>query len=62
MIMFSIYRQNHTTMDHLFVGQIVHTKSISEFEIFVDGFVAVQDGEVHIYIVKKRLYIYYIFF
>lgn len=61
--MFSIYRQNHTTMDHLFVGQIVHTKSISEFEIFVDGFVAVQDGEVHIYIVKKKwLYIYYIFF
>lgn len=33
-------------MDHLFVGQIVHTKSISDFEIFTDGFVAVQDGGV----------------
>lgn len=33
-------------MDHLFVGQIVHSKSLSDLEIFTHGFLAVQDGEV----------------
>lgn len=33
-------------MDHLFVGQIVHTKSFTDFEIITDGFIAVQNGKV----------------
>lgn len=33
-------------MDHLFVGQIIHSKAIDEFEIFTHGFLAVQNGKV----------------
>ena len=36
-------------MDHLFIGQIVHTKSLDEFEIFIDGFIAVQNGKVSLF-------------
>lgn len=33
-------------MDDLFIGQIVHCKSINELEIITDGFVAIKNGKV----------------
>lgn len=33
-------------MDDLFVGQIVHCKSLNELEIITDGFIAVKNGKI----------------
>lgn len=33
-------------MNRLFLGQIVHCKSFSEFELFPDGFLAIENGKV----------------
>lgn len=33
-------------MDDLFIGQIVHCKSINELEVIPDGFIAVKDGKI----------------
>lgn len=33
-------------MNHLFLGQIIHTKSIDEFEIFTNGYIVVENGKV----------------
>lgn len=43
-------------MDHLFIGQIVHTKSFNEFEIIVDGFVAVRNGKVSKFSLSLQIY------
>lgn len=37
----------------VFFGQIVHSKSFTELEIFPDGFIAIHDGKVRPYILNK---------
>lgn len=43
-------------MDHLFVGQIVHSKSLEELEIYTHGFLVVQDGGVSIINISTHVY------
>lgn len=33
-------------MDHLFLGTIVHSKSLNELEIIENGFLAVKNGKI----------------
>lgn len=33
-------------MNYLFLGQIIHTKSINEIEIFTNGYIVVENGKV----------------
>lgn len=33
-------------MNHLFLGQIIHTKSFSDFELFTNGFLAIENGQI----------------
>lgn len=35
-----------TSSNHLFIGSIIHWVSMDEMELFTDGFVAVQGGQV----------------
>lgn len=41
--------------NHLFIGSIIHWKSMDEIELLTDGFIAVQDGEVKYQILTYRL-------
>uniref|UniRef100_A0A182WK56 Guanine deaminase n=1 Tax=Anopheles minimus TaxID=112268 RepID=A0A182WK56_9DIPT len=42
-------------MKQVFIGQIVHSKSLDELEIFEDGFVAVNDGKIEALGMRSQL-------